>query len=461
MSFDPRTEYEIDRHSIYLKDLHDYSEEYLTRPPYQRKTVWSKKKQQALLDSILRRYYIPNLVLRQVRLSEDRTIDEVIDGQQRITTVQAFFADEIRLPKSLSDLSSELAGKFYSEIKPEYRRFIDKLSLQADRIKNIEKKDDPAHQTVATEIFWRLQQGEALYPMEIAHARLSSPIRNFIVKFADDIGFDHIAYKPIENNENKHKFFRILKRGNNRMEHLSLLARFLLIERANGYSDIKDSSIQKMIDDNKTSDGIGSCEFENDPAAKAVLKTLNTFQKLFFNDPILKNGGVIQELQTEYFIISFYVLIRYLQKNYTLGETELERVRAFFVDFYQRWKSAKSDDPDFLQFSGNRQQGANDLRERDIVLRALFFDWFCEKEFELTSKDGNRAFNESQRINIYRRDHGICQRCIEEGISEKEATISWENFQADHIVPWSKGGETTIENAQLLCARHNQSKSAN
>ncbi len=461
MSFDPKTEYEIDRHPISLKDLHDYSEEYLTRPPYQRKTVWSKKKQQALLDSILRRYYIPNLVLRQVRLSEDRTIDEVIDGQQRITTIQAFFADEIKLPKSLSDLSGELSGKFYSEIKPEYRRFIDKLSLQADRIKNIEKKDDPTHQTVATEIFWRLQQGEALFPMEIAHARLSSPIRNFIVKFADDIGFDHIDYKPIENNKNKHKFFRILKRGNNRMEHLSLLARFLLIERANGYSDIKDSAIQKMIDDSKTPDGIGSSEFENDPAAKAVLKTLGIFQKLFSNDPILKNGGVIQELQTEYFIISFYVLIRYLRKNYILGEMELEQIHAFFIDFYQRWKSAKSDDPDFLQFSGNRQQGANDLRERDIVLRALFFDWLCENEFELTSKDGNRAFNESQRINIYRRDHGVCQRCIEEGLPEKESTISWEDFQADHIVPWSKGGETTIENAQLLCARHNQSKGAN
>ncbi|RKY53653.1 MAG: HNH endonuclease, partial [Candidatus Neomarinimicrobiota bacterium] len=30
--------------------------------------------------------------------------------------------------------------------------------------------------------------------------------------------------------------------------------------------------------------------------------------------------------------------------------------------------------------------------------------------------------------------------------------------QADHIIPWSKGGETTVENGQALCQRCNGSK---
>lgn len=31
--------------------------------------------------------------------------------------------------------------------------------------------------------------------------------------------------------------------------------------------------------------------------------------------------------------------------------------------------------------------------------------------------------------------------------------------QADHIVPWSRGGRTELWNGQLLCERHNQRKS--
>jgi hypothetical protein len=36
--------------------------------------VWSRKKQQALLDSLFRRYYVPRIVIRQVRLNEERTV---------------------------------------------------------------------------------------------------------------------------------------------------------------------------------------------------------------------------------------------------------------------------------------------------------------------------------------------------------------------------------------------------
>lgn len=31
-------------------------------------------------------------------------------------------------------------------------------------------------------------------------------------------------------------------------------------------------------------------------------------------------------------------------------------------------------------------------------------------------------------------------------------------LQADHIMPWSRGGRTTIENGQMLCATHNRRK---
>ena len=32
------------------------------------------------------------------------------------------------------------------------------------------------------------------------------------------------------------------------------------------------------------------------------------------------------------------------------------------------------------------------------------------------------------------------------------------DMDADHVLAWSKGGETTIENCQMLCKHHNRSK---
>lgn len=78
---------------------------------------------------------------------------------------------------------------------------------------------------------------------------------------------------------------------------------------------------------------------------------------------------------------------------------------------------------------------------------------------EFILKDENRAFNEGQRIAIYRRDKGLCQECLREGKNEKESRVSWDNYQADHIFPHSKGGATIIENGQVLCTHHNQKKS--
>ena len=88
--FNPKTHYDIILDSINIEDFHKYWEEYVVRPPYQRKSVWRRKKQQALLDSLFRRYYVPNIVIRIVRLDDDITVREIVDGQQRIITVKLF-----------------------------------------------------------------------------------------------------------------------------------------------------------------------------------------------------------------------------------------------------------------------------------------------------------------------------------------------------------------------------------
>lgn len=62
-----------------------------------------------------------------------------------------------------------------------------------------------------------------------------------------------------------------------------------------------------------------------------------------------------------------------------------------------------------------------------------------------------RAFSPKMARTAYERQKGICSKC------GKHFEIT--GMQADHITPWSKGGKTTSENCQMLCADCNRRKS--
>ena len=461
MAFNPKQEYLITEDKIRLKDFYDYREDYITRPAYQRKSVWAVKKQQSLFDSLFRRFYVPRLVIREVRLSKDRTVREIIDGQQRITAIQEYFDNKFKLPSSLADIHPELPNKYFNELSTELRKFIDKeLVINADIVKNIDDPRNTDHQKVATEIFWRLQQGEQLNFMEVAHAKLASLSRNFIVKYSDDETFDYENYVPVDENPHKHNFFQIIERSNNRMQHLMLMTRFLLIEEADGYVDLKDSSVVEFIEKYDDKDGIGNYSFETKEITKDCLRNLNLFYDIFKNDPMFDEETGIRELTREYIIISFYVLIRHLKKNYIISQQEKTLINQFFFVFYERWSQGDQNDFDIVVFSNNRQQSQNNLQERDIILRQLFFEYISAQNHSLTTIDNKRLFNEAEKIKIYRRDNGLCQLCLVEGKPHKEAQVSWTNYQADHIYPFSKGGQTIVENGQVLCSYHNGRKSS-
>ena len=66
-----------------------------------------------------------------------------------------------------------------------------------------------------------------------------------------------------------------------------------------------------------------------------------------------------------------------------------------------------------------------------------------------------RQFDEMTARAVYEKQHHRCPYCEQEG-NMKEYHFS--DMQADHIMPWSKGGKTIKENCQMLCRRHNESK---
>jgi hypothetical protein len=216
----------------------------------------------------------------------------------------------------------------------------------------------------------------------------------------------------------------------------------------------------QYVDDYQRSDGIGNWSMEAMPHAKRALRYMQVFHDTFREDPMVDQNSGLKEFRIEYFIISVYILLRHLVSYYVFDAAERKLYHDFVIDFHTRWRSGERHaDTDILIFSDNRQQTGGEIEVRDRIIRQAFFEYATKQGHQMLTKDERRAFSEAERIHIYRRDNGFCQMCVAEGKPEKEAQVSWSEYQADHVVPHSKGGQTTKENAAVLCRYHNLQKS--
>lgn len=66
----------------------------------------------------------------------------------------------------------------------------------------------------------------------------------------------------------------------------------------------------------------------------------------------------------------------------------------------------------------------------------------------------NRSISLSLRYDVLKRDNFKCVVC-----GKSPALLHGIQLHIDHIIPWSKGGETEIENLQTLCSECNLGKS--
>ena len=89
------------------------------------------------------------------------------------------------------------------------------------------------------------------------------------------------------------------------------------------------------------------------------------------------------------------------------------------------------------------------MGDPDITQKKGIYDYiFSGDETTLSI----RAFDANMKKTVYAQQKGFCKHCNEK--------FDIKDMQADHIIPWSKGGPTTVNNCQMLCAKCNNSKSA-
>lgn len=91
--------------------------------------------------------------------------------------------------------------------------------------------------------------------------------------------------------------------------------------------------------------------------------------------------------------------------------------------------------------------------------KAKFFDegTIVTSKLENTVSNGHKTKREiglQLRFKVFKRDNFKC--CLCGASPAKDPTVE---LHVDHIIPWAKGGETTLDNLQTLCSKCNIGKS--
>ena len=111
--------------------------------------------------------------------------------------------------------------------------------------------------------------------------------------------------------------------------------------------------------------------------------------------------------------------------------------------FYNEHGKRTDLDPKKLELEVQRLLGDEDVTKKSGIYEYLLTG--SERDLSI------RAFDRRDALAAYEKQHHKCAICGEE--------FEFEEMQADHIKPWSKGGHTTPENCQMLCRDCNLKKS--
>ncbi len=133
------------------------------QPDFQRGEVWRVNKQQLLIDSILRGWYVPPI---HVIDHEDTHLQEILDGQQRLRSIMNFVDGHFAVKGDVQPSDNkiqQLAGSYYANLPGSVQRAFMRFTITQYTLTDY-KSAEPA------ELFFRLNQNMPLTPAETRNA---------------------------------------------------------------------------------------------------------------------------------------------------------------------------------------------------------------------------------------------------------------------------------------------------
>jgi hypothetical protein len=165
-------------------------------PDYQRDMVWTPKQQSRFIESILIKLPVPFIFAADVGQGDREGALEIIDGSQRIRTLDNFLSNKLELV-GLKKLKQAIGMRFSDLSKPRQMRF-KRTTVRV--IELTEKADEDARR----EMFDRLNSGGTrLTTMEVRRGVVDGPFMTFITECAANEQFK--ALVPLNERNAKRK----------------------------------------------------------------------------------------------------------------------------------------------------------------------------------------------------------------------------------------------------------------
>lgn len=170
----------MNKHDI-LVPTFGHHDDRITTAGFQRSFVWTRPQMDRFVESLLLGYPIPGIFL--IRQADRRYL--VLDGQQRLRTLQHFYSGVFRGREfALSNVTEDLKGLTYKSLSEEQRRLLDNTYFQATVVDNDNSRESLE---VIYQIFERLNSGGTqLTPHEIRVALYAGPFIDYLERLNQD-----------------------------------------------------------------------------------------------------------------------------------------------------------------------------------------------------------------------------------------------------------------------------------
>ncbi len=430
-------------------------------PTYQRESnIWTLAQKKLLIDSIINGYDIPKFYIHKLDPGEYHQW-AVADGKQRLTVIMEFLQSanaQMLAGFKFANPGFSLAKDFSVDQTSSFARAVLEDGTAADL---------PVPGSTFSTFSAPAKKAFLAYVLDVVEITLADPVTEYykilelyqrlndgrpLSKIEKRYALPGALNEYLQSVSTTNEFFaRRLTATNKRYQHYDLATKLCLVsskslDGGDGVGDLSDGVLRTLIKENDKANQAERVTNVNE----ALLKLLNkTFQ---VNDSLLKEPGRLA---------GYAAFILHIDRNFASPNNLYTDIR----NCLQKVEAERPAAGTTKSIEGTLDERVNALRQyADALSQGTLSAKSLRKQVEnlvklmmiyvptTAQKDAKRGFTDAQRCAIWNLSPHKCAKCHGQIHSLSE-------MHADHVVPHSKGGQTSVANGQPLCKDCNLRKS--
>jgi hypothetical protein len=414
-------------------------------PTYQRSFVWDAAKASRLVETVLARRFIPPIVLHKT----SKSCYDVVDGKQRLMSLLSFYAGEKAAEYELPTQASELKLKDQLDgednplngLKFEY---LDEAEQEAygDYDVIVRVIPENADANVVFAIYQDINCGAVDHSVQqIRKAAFSSEYFRLLDELRQLKDFRSIWGSDELDDEEADGEMIMRAFAFSSRDYKGPLIKFLNLEALEMRKQLADSAasdVEEILDSKRK-------EFK--VIVRLILDVFGATAACRKLD--IKKGVYESKLCLPLWDSLYKVLHEVLNKTKLYTTTQLTMnsgcIKAAFEEQFQSGEFEKLLTLKSAPIVAQRHKKISEII--DIGMKGI-------------ESNQKRFFSRGQQdiLRLWERQDGVCTRCGNH--IQRDRLFDGSYTHVDHVIPFSKGGETTDENAELLHAVCNRNKGA-